>query len=174
MGNIELLLNEIRAQIAPTDEALDEARRRREVVLNAGMTFRGTREPFNSGSLAHRTANCPIHRRDKGLDADCGIVLDRRSHSELGPDGWGIGPNEIVRDVMRHITGRVQEAYPRARLSVSKRAILVEPKSPLSTGEDPTVDLIVGLDRRSADGLWIPNTRTGSWDPSHPQEHTAW
>jgi hypothetical protein len=43
----------------------------------------------------------------------------------------------------------------------------------LSTGEDPTVDLIVALDRRGAAGLWIPNTEHHRWDPSDPEEHTA-
>jgi hypothetical protein len=32
--------------------------------------------------------------------------------------------------------------------------------------------LIVGLDRRHASGLWIPNTERPGWDPSDPQRHT--
>jgi hypothetical protein len=43
---------------------------------------------------------------------------------------------------------------------------------PLPTGEDPTVDLVVGLERREAPGLWIPNTEAKRWDPSHPEKHT--
>lgn len=44
--------------------------------------------------------------------------------------------------------------------------------SPLPTGEDPTVDLIVALERRSQPGRWIPNTERHAWDPSHPEKHT--
>lgn len=44
---------------------------------------------------------------------------------------------------------------------------------PLPSGEDPSVDLIVALNRREGDpGLWIPNTERDSWDPSDPEKHT--
>jgi hypothetical protein len=172
MGNTQDLLNEVRAQLAPSDEALDEARKRRAIVTDAALGFPGSLRAFNSGSLAHKTANCPIHHRDRGLDADCGVVLDRRRYPQLGPDGSNLGPNEIVQLMLSDITGKVRVEYPQARLKVTKRAILIEPRSPLSTGEDPTVDLIVALDRHLAPGLWIPNTEQRRWDASDPEEHT--
>jgi hypothetical protein len=33
------------------------------------------------------------------------------------------------------------------------------------------VDLVVALDRRDADGLWIPHLENKRWDPSHPEQH---
>lgn len=99
-------------------------------------------------------------------------MFDRRHYTELGPDGDGVGPDEIVQQMLDDIAGKVQAEYPAARLKTTKRAILITFHSPLSSGEDPSVDLVVCLDRRFADGLWIPNTDQHRWDPSDPEEHT--
>jgi hypothetical protein len=80
------MLDVIRSQIAPEDVALKEARERRDATRDVADKFGSTNRSFASGSLAHRTANCPVHQRDVGLDADCGIVLDRRAYPTLGPD----------------------------------------------------------------------------------------
>ncbi len=172
MSNTSKLLDQVRSQLAPSEEALGEARRRRDITKDAALGFSGAARVFNSGSLAHATANCPVHHRDQGLDADCGVVLDRRRFPSLGPDGSGEGPNAIVDDIADEVLGKVRAEYSAAVVTVTKRAILVSCNQPLSTGEDPTVDLVVGLDRRSADGLWIPNTEQHRWDPSDPEEHT--
>jgi hypothetical protein len=67
-------------------------------VYQAAESFPGTNRSFGSGPLAHGTANCPIHQRDKGLNGDCGVVLDRRSHPTLGPDSpQHEGPHAVVR-----------------------------------------------------------------------------
>lgn len=173
MGATARILDEVRAQLAPTDESLEEAKKRRDIVLDAALAFPGARRTFRSGSLAHGTANCPVHRRDLGLDADGGVVLDRRAYWTLGPDGSGVGPDRIVDEVLDEVLPKFQAEYPRATAKITKRAILIEPHQPLSTGEDPTVDLIVALDRREKPGLWIPNTQAHRWEPSHPEQHTA-
>ena len=174
MGYTEQLLDDVRAQLAPDDAVLKEAKERRELVRSAAESFRGTYGSFVSGSLAHGTANCPIHQRDKGLDADCGIKLDRRSHPTLGPDSEEQDePTPIVDEVREHLRPRIRATYPKATLEITKRAILVRFGAPLPAGEDPTVDLIVGLERRNQPGLWIPNTEAKRWDPSHPEKHTA-
>lgn len=172
MGYTAQILDDVRQQLAPDDLVLKEARDRRDAVKSAAGSFHGVLRAYNSGSLAHGTANCPIHQRDKGLDADCGIVLDRRTHRDLGPDSMaGAGSSEIVSSMVAHLAPRIVEEYPKAKLTITKRAIFVEMNQPLSTGEDPTVDFIVGLERRAA-GLWIPNTEEDRWDPSDPEEHT--
>ncbi|WP_156721001.1 hypothetical protein [Mycobacterium sp. Root135] len=172
MGYTAQILDDVRKQLAPEDLVLKEARNRREAVKTAASSFRGVLRAYNSGSLAHGTANCPIHHRDKGLDADCGIVLDRRSHFAFGPDSTShVGPSGIVARVLEHVTPQIVDEYPQAQLSVTKRAIFVEINQPFSSGEDPTVDLIVGLERQ-ANGLWIPNTEEHRWDPAHPEKHT--
>lgn len=174
MGHTAVLLDDIRSQLAPDDLAIKEARERRDSVRDAAATFRGTLRTFTSGSLAHATANCPVHQRDKGLDADGGMVLDRRHHSSLGPDSpWGNGPRAVVYEVAEHLRRELQKAYPNLTVQVTKRAILIGFAEPLPNGEDPTVDLVVGLGRALQPGLWIPNTEDDTWDPSHPEGHTT-
>ncbi|MDV6296943.1 hypothetical protein R3Q02_28350 [Rhodococcus aetherivorans] len=158
--------------MAPDDVVLKEARQRRDTVRRATESFPGVLKSYSSGSLAHGTANCPVHQRDKGLDADCGVVLDRRFHQLLGPDSvTNEGPNRIVDRMLEHLRPRVLKQYPAARFDITKRAIFVEFHEPMSNGEDPTVDLVVGL-RRREEGLWIPNTEQRRWDASHPEKHT--
>jgi hypothetical protein len=173
MSETGKLLAEVRAQLAPDDAVLKEARERRDLVRIAAESFGGALRSFRSGSLAHGTANCPVHQRDKGLDGDCGVVLDRRIHSDLGPDSpAGDGPTDVVEAMRDHLGPKVRAKYANARLKITKRAILVSFGAPLPTGEDPTVDLVVGLTRKDAPGLWIPNTQRDTWDPSDPEEHT--
>lgn len=167
------MLNLIRSQIAPDDVALKEARERRDATRKAAEKFGSTNRSFTSGSLAHRTANCPIHHRDVGLDADCGIVLDRRAYPHLGPDGVNqAGPVEVIGQMARHLDNSLKPAYQKLKVKVTKRAILLTFNEPLPAGEDPTVDIVVGLDRVGQPGLWIPNTEANRWDPSHPEKHT--
>lgn len=172
MGYTSTVLDDIRSQLAPEDVVLKEARERRDTVRRAAESFPGVLKSYGSGSLAHGTANCPVHQRDKGLDADCGVVLDRRAHQLLGPDSvTDEGPNRIVDEMLEHLRPKVLAHYPAARFDITKRAIFIEFHAPMGSGEDPTVDLVVGL-RRREEGLWIPNTEQRRWDPSHPEKHT--
>lgn len=173
MGFTEQILDDVRAQLAPEDAALKEARQRREAVRAAAIGFRGALRTFASGSLAHATANCPVHQRDKGLDADSGVVLDRRTWSTLGPDSVvGAGPTATLQQLCTHLKALLLPKYPEATFKITKRAILITFNEPLPSGEDPTVDLVMGLERAAAPGLWIPNTETDTWNPSHPEKHT--
>jgi len=123
--------------------------------------------------VAHGTANCPIHQRDKGLDADAGVVLDRRSHPTLGPDSEDQeGPGPIVEAIRNHLRRELRPDDPQVKFRITKRAILITLGEPLPSGEDPAVDLVIGLERVNKPGLWIPNTETDGWDPSDPEEHT--
>ena len=104
MGYTQQMLDDVREQLAPDDAVLKEARARRDLARAAGESLHGTNRSFSSGSLAHGTANCPVHQRDKGLDADCGVVLDRRSHPALGPDSQEQdGPTSIVEQMRDHL-----------------------------------------------------------------------
>lgn len=174
MGHAAAVLDDVRSQIAPDDVALKEARERRDRTTSAAEKFTGALRTFASGSLAHKTANCPIHRRDAGLDADCGVVLHRRYHYDLGPDSsYAVGPDEVLKQMKQHLLAELRQEYPHLKIAITKRALLMTFGAPLPGGEDPTVDLIVALDRAHAPGLWIPNTETHWWDPSHPEQHTA-
>ncbi|MDX6198989.1 MAG: hypothetical protein QOJ79_2140 [Actinomycetota bacterium] len=173
MRYVDQLLDDVRAQIEPDRAVVDEALRRRALCLDAAASFAGSVDIFGSGSLAHGTAICPIHKRDKGLDADGTTVLDQRAWPSLGPEtAINEPPDRVVELYRQHIEAKVRAAgYPRATVTVTKRAILVRFHSPLPCGEDPTVDVVLGL-TRSQGGIWIPNTDQHRWDPSDPKTHT--
>ena len=164
MQNTASYLNDVHAQLAPSDDTLSAARTRRDEVLKAARKYSGTLRTYMSGSIAHRTAN-------QDTDADCGVVLDRRSYPKLGPDGEGEGPNQIVDDVREFLRDSLKEDHPEIRFRVTKRAIKVSFNDPLENGSDPSVDLIVALTRKGQ-GLWIPNNESKDWDASDPEYHT--
>jgi hypothetical protein len=160
------VLNDVRRQIAVDDDVLSETKARRNLVKRHARTFPGALKTFDSGSVAHGTVNKPVS------DADCGVVLDRRSYPELGPDGDDVPPNDILAEMAEHVIEGVHEDYPNATYEVCKRAILIEFHNPLGDEQDPSVDLIVALTRAEGDGRWIPNTEAEDWDASDPEEHT--
>ena len=164
MQNTALYLNDIHTDLAPSDDTLSAARSRRDEVLAKASGYPGTLRTYKSGSIAHKTAN-------QDTDADCGVVLDRRSYPALGPDGEGEKPNQIVEDVREFLRGSLQESHPDIKFRVTKRAIKISFNEPLDDESDPSVDLIVALTRKGQ-GLWIPNNGTKDWDASDPEYHT--
>lgn len=164
MQNTASYLNDIHAELAPSNDTLHAAKRRRDTVLKKAIDYPGSLRAYKSGSIAHRTAN-------QDTDADCGVVLDRRSYPELGPDGEGGGPNQTIEDVRETLRNQLKEDWPDIRFRVTKRAIKVSFNEPLDDGSDPSVDLIVALTRKGQ-GLWIPNNETRGWDASDPEYHT--
>jgi hypothetical protein len=159
-------LTNVRSEIAVDDDVLSETKKRRNLVTREARKFNGATKTFNSGSVAHGDVNKPIS------DADGGVVLDRRTYPELGPDGDGVGPSDIVREVKKFILPGIRKEYPNAKAKVTKRAILVTFGKPLRGGQDPSVDLIVALTRKEKPGRWIPNTEADRWDASDPEKHT--
>jgi len=160
------VLTDVRRQIAVDDDVLREAKARRNLVKRHARSFPGALKTFDSGSVAHATVNKPIS------DADAGLVLDRRTYPELGPDGNDVPPNAIVTAMADHVLAGVREEYAQATCEVLKRAILVKFNEPLDGEQDPSVDLIVALTRAEGPGRWIPNTERPDWDASDPEEHT--
>ena len=164
MGHTDDILSDVQGQIAADDDALAEARKRTNLVLDIALGFPGARRTFRSGSLAVHTFNNPV------TDGDGGIVLDRRYYPSLGPDGGNEIPNGIVAEMCALLGPEVRKTYPNARCHTSKRGPKMLFRAPLN-GQDPTVDLVVALDRRGADGLWIPHLEKKRWDASHPEQH---
>lgn len=167
---LDILNDEVRASIAADDKVLKEARDRRDLVAGSAMDVDGALRWFRSGSLAHAMVNKPVD------DADSGIVLDRRSHPTLGPDGDNEGPDDVIDKICNIVRPKVREKYPDAVVGKSRRGVLVQFNKPVTTDEDPSVDLIVTLTRKDADGLWIPDRNAkrekDRWSPSHPEKHT--
>jgi len=168
------LLEDVRSQIAADKSVLDETRARRDLVLGIALRYPGALRTVTSGSVAHRTVNHPV------VDADGGVVLDRRTYPDLGPDSEKkLGPDEIVPKVCDFVRAEVIKKYPEANCKSTKRAILITFNEPMVTSEhpdekqDPSVDVIVALTRANdAAGLWIPNLEQRCWDASHPEKHT--
>ena len=158
-------LEELRKKIAADPRSLREASDRLAAVLDAASKHPDALRTYRSGSLASRFTNRPVD------DADGGLVIDRRKHPALGPDGGGELPRALVESVHGLIRPLLVEQYPCVRIEKMKRGLLVRFNEPLPSGEDPTVDLVVALNRVDAPGLWIPNLERNRWDPSDPERH---
>ena len=158
-------LEDVEKQISADDKALEEARHRRREVLAICSTFGGVLSTFGSGSVAMGVVNDPV------ADADGGMTLDRRQYPELGPDGGGETPLQVVTELHDLVGPAVREIWPKATVHDMKRGITVKMHAPLWTGADPYLDVVVAMNRKDAPGLWIPNMSAGRWDPSHPQRH---
>jgi hypothetical protein len=95
----EQLPDDVRAQLAPRTPPSQKHASARNTARTAAEGFEGVRHSFASGSLAHGTANCPIHERDKGAG--------RRRRGGPGPP------------VPSH------SDYPQVKFRITKRAILI-------------------------------------------------
>lgn len=163
----EILLEMLTAT-KPSKEAIDEARARRDLVKTAAMTYEGALSFIKSGSLAHHTLICTVS------DADGSLVLDRRTYGDYGPDSEEkTGPEDLVLGIAENIRDTVRQVYPDVYISTNhKRAIYFRFRAPLKDGQDPTVDLVIGLNRKDQPGIWIPNLDDNDWDASDPAKHT--
>jgi hypothetical protein len=164
MTFLDDILADVQCQIAAGDDALREARNRTNLVLDIALGFPGARRTFRSGSLAVHTFNDPV------TDGDGGVVLDRRIYPTLGPDGQDVIPNDVVADMCALLGPAVRKEYPKAVCRTSKRGPKMLFGQPIN-GQDPTVDLVVAMERRDANGLWIPHLVKKRWDKSDPEEH---
>jgi hypothetical protein len=170
----ETVIEEILDEIRVPKPILDEAKKRRDLVLKVADAHAAGREPFRSGSVAHGTENRPLE------DADCGEMIDRRYEvfRAYGPDGNGEGPRRFVESFRVLIEQEVRKTYPNATATTEgqKRSIKIEFNAAVDFDEgavDPYVDFIVGLAMSDDNsGIWIPNLETDSWDPGDPQHHT--
>lgn len=158
-------LEDVEKEIAAEDAALKEARHRRRVVLDVGGLLGGVLGAYASGSVAMGVVNDPVE------DADGGIILDRRQHPGLGPDGGGDTPSSIVAELHDIVGPLIRETWAKATVHDMKRGITVRMHAPLPSGADPYVDVVVAMNRKDAPGLWIPNLAANRWDASHPQCH---
>ena len=150
----------------PTKEALEEARARRDLVFEAALTYEGAYKTVRSGSIAHGTANIPIE------DADGSVVLNRKYYPSYGPDGDNIGPKDLVIGIAEDIRDIVKQVYPDVWIStIHKHAIYFRFRQEMPDGQDPTVDLVIALNRKEGDGLWIPHMTRNIWQASDPEKH---
>lgn len=170
IDHFENEIEAIRKSISADDAHLELARARTQAVRDAALTFTGALRTYGAGSLFHETVNRPVS------DGDCGVVLDRRSYPNLGPDSEsGGGPTDVVFEMAGYVLEilKQNEELGASFAETTKRAIVFHFDDDGSDDPNPSVDLIVGLTRAEGDGLWIPNTESNSWDASHPEGHTT-
>jgi hypothetical protein len=162
----EQMLGDVHEQISVDRAILAVARQRRNAITATARRFPGALRVFSSGSVAHGTVIFEVE------DADGGVVLDRRSYQELGPDGHDVGPSAIVREMALFIYDELKADFPGLKYEMpGKRSIKFTFSDPVK-GQDPYVDLIVALTRAEGEGIWIPRLSDNSWDASDPEEHT--
>jgi hypothetical protein len=173
MSYIDQLTTQSLREIQVEDTTVKKTRARRDAVRDVAETFTGSRGTYASGSITYGTAIRPVNDRDKGVDGDAGLILDRRTWNTLGPDSdAGQGPCDVVAQVQDHIRPELKKTWPNATVGkTDKRAIRIRLGEPLDDGSDPPVELIVAVERAGAPGLWIPNLNDNTWDPAHPQKH---
>jgi len=164
MGHSDDVLGDVRDKIDASEAPLREARSRLALVRDVAVTFPGALRTYPSGSIAQHTMIHPV------TDGDGGLVLDRRSYPELGPDGGGDAPGVVTEKLCGLLGPAIRESYPDARCSTSKRGPKLYFGAPVED-QDPTVDLVVALTRRDGPGLWIPNLDKNTWEASDPEGH---
>src|SRR4051794_31158739 len=135
MGYTNVYLTSVGSDIAADDAALAEARGRLALVRDIAMGFHGAHRTYASGSLAQHTINDPV------TDGDGGLVLNRIYYPNLGPDGGGETPNDVVSDLCALLGPQVRNTYPNARCGTSKRGPKITFGAPVN-GQDPSVDLV--------------------------------
>jgi hypothetical protein len=164
MSTIDDLLNEVRTQIEAKPDALAEARERLQLVRDSAYSFRGALRTYRSGSLAVHTMNEPV------TDGDGGVVLNRNYYPALGPDGNGEAPGDVVAELVEHLRPLIRAAYPNATMHTSKRGPKIYFGQRVD-GDDPTVDLVLAMNRREGTSIWIPNLENETWEASDPEKH---
>jgi len=150
MGDTEDVLNEIRNRTDAHAEPPAEARTRLKLVRAKACAFPGAGRTYASGSIRQNTFIHPVD------DGDGGVVLDRRTYPELGPEGGGVSPARITSLMCALLGPALREVYPKVRCTTSKRGPRILFGRPVD-GQDPTVDMVIALTRRNGAGLWIPN-----------------
>lgn len=167
-------LKKILDHIGVPASVLQEAKARRNLVVGITLDHDGARDHWYSGSVEHRTENNPLG------DADCGTMMNRRpvQFQRFGPDGSGLGPRLFIDEIANWLQPKLVAVYPNVQLDLEgKRAITIYFNEQIDDDElgavDPSVDLILGLERINKPGIWIPNCETDSWDAADPMKHTA-
>jgi hypothetical protein len=132
-------------------EELQEARRRRSLLIQALQDAFPDGRSYINGSVAHGDANTPL------TDVDLGVVVDVEGY---GPDDRGaISLMEQAGDAIRE---HLKDDYDNLVVTVQgqKQAVLVRFGDPVTPGQtDFTADVIVALDHPSGEGLWILDAR---------------
>lgn len=159
------VLDAARRRVEVEDEELDEARSRRDKLRRVLEKEFANSETYANGSIAHGDALTPL------TDVDVGVIVAEAIETH-GPGKKG--PRDLMDRAADRIRAELKDDYSRLVVTVEgqKRAVLVRFGDPVTPGQqDFTADVIVAIDNRDGDGLFIPNQN--GWDRSHPVAHTG-
>jgi hypothetical protein len=174
--SVESGFDEMQVEVNAPKDAMEEARRRRDVFVTSAPKAEDVTEAWPSGSLARGTQKDPIH------DVDVVVVFNKQMHP-----AWG-DPGDSAVDALEHTRGLVKELLGsdgtegvEVRLTRlhnhAVKCFLDDPDAP-----NPfTVDVTPALPR-SDGGIWIPEQFNERWIASDPkylmarvaERHAAW
>jgi hypothetical protein len=143
--------------------ALREARRRRDVFVDALNDEADVENAWASGSLARRTHKDPIH------DVDVVAVFSAEDHPDWGKPGEsGEGALEHTRSRLKELLGSGGTDGVEIRLTRlenhSVKCFLDDPDDPNAF----TVDVAPALPRVGS-GTWVPERKSEKWIESDPE-----
>ncbi|GAA2999653.1 hypothetical protein [Actinokineospora diospyrosa] len=163
--SLEELITQARETVEVTDQEIEEARARRQMIADAlRLEFPGSWVYFN-GSLAHGDALTPL------TDIDLGIVIVEAADTH-GPGKKG--PRDLMDRAADAIRRELKADFPKLTVQVEgcTRAVLVRFGDPVHAGEkDFTADVICAIDNPDDLGLFIP--KVPGWSRSAPDVHTS-
>jgi len=160
---LERALIEARERIQVKRIELDEARSRRQRIINALRREFGGRCYVN-GSVAHGDALTPL------TDIDLGVVVPN-DDGVYGPGRRG--PADLQQRAADAIRRELGGDFPNLRITWigQRRAVFVQFGDPVTPGQkDFTADVITAIDYVGGNGLHIPDN--DGWSRSDPEAHT--
>lgn len=163
--DINAAFDTLQSNINAPMEAVERARRRRNLFRTAFEPEEDVAEVFPSGSFARGSQRDPIH------DVDMVVAYHQASHL-----GWGL-PGTSAGDALDHVQQRVRALLGATEGMVAKEVRLATPRNHsvkcfLDDPEDEnafTVDAMPAL--RQDDGtLLIPEKNSTCWVPADPED----
>ena len=165
--SVESGFDEMQVEVNAPKDAMEEARRRRNVFVTSLPKAEDVAEAWPSGSLARGTQKDPIH------DVDVVAVFDAEAHP-----GWG-DPGDSAANALEHTRGLVNELLGSdGTEGVEVRLTRLNNHAVKCFLDDPdaekpfTVDVTPAL-RRSEGGIRIPEQFNKQWIASDPKDLMA-
>lgn len=175
--DLDKAFDDLQRAVNATPEAVKEARRRRDLFLDALGAEEDVVETVPSGSLARGSQKDPIH------DVDVIIAYDAVEHP-----GWGV-PGASASDALDHVQERVHALLGVSEGSFAKEVRLAKTRnhSVKCWLDDPeeddafTVDVTPAL-RQQGERLLIPEKQSSAWVSTAPEllirlvaaRHSSW
>ncbi len=174
--SVESGFDDLQVEVNAPKDAMEEARRRRNLFRTSLQKAEDVTDTWPSGSLARGTQKDPIH------DVDVVVEFDKEAHP-----GWG-DPGDSAMDALEHTRELVKELLGSdGTEGVEVRLTRLENHAVKCFLDDPnadkpfTVDVTPAL-ARSGGGIWIPEQRNRQWIASDPkylmslvaERHAAW